>query len=311
MKALREIVQQYKGRNYPTFVTIKEMGPRDGLQNEKNVVPTDIKVEFINRLSQCGYKSIEVTSFVSPKAIPQMGDNSHVFETIEKHQNISYPVLTPNLKGYDAAMKAGAREVAVFTAASESFVEKNINCKIEESIMRFWPVMEKAYNDGVMVRGYVSCVMGCPFEGDIDPAAVRNVAKRLFEIGCYEISLGDTIGTGTPNKTRAMLHAVLQDIPPDKIALHFHNTYNSAIQNILTGLEMGVTVVDSSIASLGGCPYAPGATGNVSTEDVVYVLSELGIDTGLDLRRLEETANWICSSINRENKSKYRCEDQI
>ncbi|CAG9329468.1 unnamed protein product [Blepharisma stoltei] len=306
MRSLREIITQYRGRRFPSFVTIKEMGPRDGLQNEKSVVSTDTKVQFINRLSQCGYKSIEVTSFVSPKAVPQMADNYQVFQQIQKFEGISYPVLTPNMKGYDAAIQAGAKEVAVFTGASETFCQKNINCSIEESIRRFLPIMEKANDNNVQVRGYVSCVMGCPFEGDIDPAAVRQVAKRLNEIGCYEISLGDTIGIGTPEKTIAMLHEVLQEVPLEKLALHCHNTYGRAIQNILTGLEMGVSIVDSSIASLGGCPYAPGATGNVSTEDVVYVLSQLGVETGLDLQKLEETANWICAAIGRENRSLYR-----
>mmetsp|Transcript_7540 Transcript_7540/g.11096 ORF Transcript_7540/g.11096 Transcript_7540/m.11096 type:complete len:309 (+) Transcript_7540:2460-3386(+) len=306
MQGLRELASRFAQISKPNFVKVVEMGPRDGLQNESNIVPTATKVEFINRLSECGYKAVEVTSFVSKKWVPQMGDNSEVFSQIQKKPGVSYPVLTPNLKGYEAARSVGAQEVAIFAAASEGFSKKNINCSIEESLDRFQPVMHYAYKDGVKVRGYVSCVMGCPIQGEVDPESVRYVAKRLHEMGCYEISLGDTIGVGTPELTEEMLYSVMHDIPASQLAVHFHNTHGRAIENILTALNRGISVVDSSIASLGGCPYAPGATGNVSTEDVAFVLSELSIETGLDTQKLLETAKWVSEQLGRDNRSIYQ-----
>lgn len=306
MHRLHQIVKQFRNSRLPVSLTIKEMGPRDGLQNEKNILPAALKIEFINKLSACGYKSIEVSSFVSPKWVPQMGDAAEVFSSITKAPGVEYPVLTPNLKGYEAARGLGVAEVAVFASATESFSQKNINCSIEESLSRFLPVMEAAYEDQVKVRGYVSCVLGCPYEGRVTPFQVRRVAKRLYEMGCYEVSLGDTIGMGTPSHTKQLIEQILNDIPTDKLAVHFHNTGGKAIENILTAVGYGVTVVDTAVGSLGGCPYAEGATGNVSTEDVVWVLHELGVRTGLDLHRVAQAAEWVSQALGRENKSLFR-----
>ena len=290
--------------NLPQRVRIVEVGPRDGLQNEKQIVSTDTKVELIARLGAAGLPAIEATSFVSPKWVPQMGDNAEVMAQIARLPGVDYPVLTPNLKGFEAALAAGAKEVAVFGAASESFSQKNINCSIAESLDRFVPVVEAAKAAGVRVRGYVSCVLGCPYEGEVAPEAVAGVAATLFDMGCYEVSLGDTIGTGTPGKTRRMLDAVALRVPIDKLAGHYHDTYGQALVNIYASLQAGVATFDASVAGLGGCPYAAGASGNVATEDVVYMLDGLGIETGIRLDALVETSAWICERLGRSNGSK-------
>jgi hydroxymethylglutaryl-CoA lyase len=288
----------------PKRVRIVEMGPRDGLQNEPGEVPTSIKVELIERLADAGLAAIEATAFVSPKWIPQMADHTEVLERIRRKPGVSYPVLTPNLKGFEAALAAGATEVAIFGAASEAFSKKNINCTIAESLERFRPVTEAAAKAGVRVRGYVSCVLACPYEGEVAPAKVANVSKALYEMGCYEISLGDTIGAGTPLKTKAMIEAVGKVVPVVKLAGHYHDTYGQALANIYASLEMGVATFDSSVAGLGGCPYAAGASGNVATEDVLYLLEGLGIETGVNLMRIVETGEWICAILKREPGSK-------
>ncbi len=288
----------------PKQVRIVEMGPRDGLQNEKQLVDTETKVELIARLGAAGPKAIEATSFVSPRWVPQMGDNAEVMARIRRLPGVAYPVLTPNLQGFEAALAAGATEVAVFGAASESFSRKNINCSIAESLTRFEPVMLAAKAAGVRVRGYVSCVLGCPYEGEIAPEAVAGVASTLYEMGCFEVSLGDTIGTGTPGKTRRMLDIVARRVPIDKLAGHYHDTYGQAMVNIYASLEAGVAVFDTAVAGLGGCPYAAGASGNVATEDVVYMLDGLGIETGIDLDALVDTAGWISERLGRAPASK-------
>ncbi|WP_321394637.1 hydroxymethylglutaryl-CoA lyase [Emcibacter sp.] len=285
-------------------VRLYEVGPRDGLQNEKEVVPTDVKVRLIELLAEAGLTHIEATSFVSPKWVPQMGDNSDVMAALPKREGVTYPVLTPNLRGLEAALDAGATEVAIFGAASESFSRKNINCSIEESLDRFAPVAELACENGVALRGYVSCVLGCPYEGDIAPEAVAVMSERLLAMGCYEVSLGDTIGVGTPKSMADMLEVVLDRIPVEKIALHCHDTYGQALANILTGLERGVRVVDSSVAGLGGCPYAKGASGNVATEDVLYMLNGMGFETGVDLDKLVKAAWYIADHLGRPPASK-------
>ena len=280
------------------------MGPRDGLQNEPGEVTTAVKIEFIERLGNAGLKAIEATAFVSPKWTPQMADHTEVLEGIHRKPGVSYPVLTPNLKGFEAALAAGATEVAIFGAASESFSKKNINCSIAESLERFRPVTEAAAKAGVKVRGYVSCVLACPYEGEIAPAKVAEVSRALFDMGCYEVSLGDTIGAGTPLRTRAMIEAVSRVVPIDKLAGHYHDTYGQALANIYASLELGVATFDSSVAGLGGCPYAAGASGNVATEDVLYMLEGLDIETGIDLNRIVETGEWICAILKREPGSK-------
>ena len=285
-------------------VRLYEVGPRDGLQNEKQVVPTDVKVRLIELLADAGLKYIEATSFVSPKWVPQMGDNAEVMAALSKREGVTYPVLTPNLKGLEAALAAGATEVAIFGAASESFSQKNINCSISESLERFAPVAEKAKAEGVALRGYVSCIVGCPYEGDIAPAAVADVTEKLLAMGCYEVSLGDTIGVGTPKSTADMLEVVLDRVAVDKIALHCHDTYGQALANILTGLERGVRVIDSSVAGLGGCPYAKGASGNVATEDVLFMLNGMGFETGVDLEKLVKAAWYIADQLGRPPASK-------
>ncbi len=288
----------------PKKVRIVEVGPRDGLQNEKMEVPTQVKLELIGRLADAGLPAVEATAFVSPKWIPQMADHTEVLEGIRRKPGVSYPVLTPNLKGFEAARAAGATEVAVFGAASESFSKKNINCSIAESLERFRPVAEAARKANIKVRGYISCVLGCPYEGDIAPARVAAVARALHDMGCYEISLGDTIGTGTPGRTKAMIEACAREVPIERLAGHYHDTYGQALANIYASLEMGVATFDSSVAGLGGCPYAKGASGNVATEDVVYMLHGLGIDTGIDLAKLVATGQWICGVIGKEPQSK-------
>jgi len=288
----------------PSKVRIVEVGPRDGLQNEKQKVSTADKVELIRRLAAAGLKNIEATAFVSPKWVPQMADAAEVMARIERPADVSFPVLVPNLKGLEAAIAAGAREVAVFGAASEAFSQKNINCSIAESLERFRPVVEAAKKAEVAVRGYVSCVLGCPYQGEVKPAAVADVAWALFDMGCYEVSLGDTVGTGTPDATKAMIEAVTRRMPLKKLAGHFHDTYGMAVANIYAALEVGVGVFDSSVAGLGGCPYAAGASGNVATEDVVWLLKGLGIDAGIDLDALVDTGAWISSQLGREPNSK-------
>ena len=285
--------------NLPKHVKIVEVGPRDGLQNEKQAIDTATKVELIARLGASGLKTIEATAFVSPKWVPQMADNAEVMRQITRLNGVTYPVLTPNLKGLEAALATGVTEVAVFAAASEAFSQKNINCSIDESIERFVPVIESAREHGVAVRGYVSTVVGCPYQGDVPPEKVAEVSKALFDLGCYEISLGDTIGVGTPLKVQTMLAEVSKVVPMDKLAGHFHNTYGMAIANICASLQMGMAVFDASVAGLGGCPYAKGASGNVATEDVVYLLNGLGIDSGVDLTSLVETAVWVSAQLGR------------
>ncbi|MBU0888217.1 MAG: hydroxymethylglutaryl-CoA lyase [Alphaproteobacteria bacterium] len=288
----------------PSRVKIVEVGPRDGLQNEAQIIPAAVKIALIDRLSAAGLKVVESGSFVSPKWVPQMADTAEVLAGISKKPGTVYPVLVPNLKGLEGALAAGVMEIAVFGAASESFSQRNINCSIAESLERFRPVVETALQNDIRVRGYISCVLGCPYEGEIAPEAVASVARSLFAMGCYEVSLGDTIGTGTPGKAGAMLRIVASDIPMDKLAVHFHDTYGQALANIYAALEEGVSVIDSSVAGLGGCPYAKGASGNVATEDVVYMLNGLGIDTGIDLDALVETAFFISDALGRPPASK-------
>ncbi|MEW6687552.1 MAG: hydroxymethylglutaryl-CoA lyase [Pseudomonadota bacterium] len=288
----------------PDKVRIVEVGPRDGLQNEKGEVPTAVKLELIERLADAGLPVVEATAFVSPKWIPQMADHTEVLERIRRRPGVSYPVLTPNLKGFEAARAAGATEVAVFGAASEAFSKKNINCSIAESLERFRPVAENALKNNIKVRGYVSCVLGCPYEGEVKPEKVAEVAAALYEMGCYEVSLGDTIGVGTPGRTRAMLEACAERVPLAKLAGHYHDTYGQALANIYASLELGLASFDASVAGLGGCPYAKGASGNVATEDVVYLLKGLGIETGVELDRLVDIGQWICGVLKREPSSK-------
>jgi hydroxymethylglutaryl-CoA lyase len=283
---------------------IVEVGPRDGLQNEPDEVPTAVKVQLIERLADAGLPAVEATAFVSPKWVPQMADHTEVMERIRRKPGVSYPVLTPNLKGFEAARAAGATEVAIFGAASEAFSQKNINCSIAESLERFKPVVNAARKDNIRVRGYVSCVLGCPYEGEIEPQKVAEVAGALYDMGCYEVSLGDTIGTGTPGKTRAMIEACARRVPLERLAGHYHDTYGQALANIYASLEMGVATFDASVAGLGGCPYAAGASGNVATEDVVYMLNGLGIRSGVDLDQLVDIGQWICGLLNRKPASK-------
>jgi hydroxymethylglutaryl-CoA lyase len=288
----------------PARVRIVEVGPRDGLQNEKTIVPTPAKVELIDRLSATGLQWIEATSFVSPKWIPQLADAAEVMAAIHRLPGVRYPVLVPNLQGYERARAAGAADVAVFTAASEAFNRRNTNAGIDESLERFAPVIERARADGVPVRGYVSTVLGCPYQGEVPLADVVRVARALHAMGCFEVSLGDTIGIGTPARARAMLRAVAAEVPVGALAVHFHDTYGQALANILACLEEGVAVVDSSVSGTGGCPYARGASGNVATEDVVYMLHGMGMATGIDLERLVETGRWLAALLGRASGSK-------
>lgn len=285
-------------------VRIVEMGPRDGLQNETRNVPTAVKLELIERLADAGLSAIEATSFVSPKWVPQMADHAEVMRGLRRRAGVNYPVLTPNLKGFEAALAAGATEVAVFAAASEGFSRRNINCSIDESIDRFVPVMEAAAQAGVKVRGYVSCVVVCPYDGPIAPRKVADVAARLHGLNCYEVSLGDTIGAGTPASVLRMLEAVAARVPVGQLAGHYHDTYGMAVANVHASYQFGVRVFDSSVAGLGGCPYARGATGNVATEDVVYLLHGLGADTGVDLDALVDCGAWISGVLERGNGSR-------
>ncbi len=289
---------------YPTSVRLFEVGPRDGLQNEKAAVPTALKIELIERLAAAGLKAIEATAFVSPKWVPRMADHAEVMAGVARREGVAYSALTPNLKGFETALAAGVDEVAVFGAASETFSRKNINCSIAESLDRFAPVCEAATARGVPVRGYVSCVLGCPYEGDVAPAKVAELARALSAMGCGVIGLGDTIGVGTPRKARAVVEAVAADVPVERIAVHFHDTYGQALANILAVLELGVATVDAAVAGLGGCPYAAGASGNVATEDVVYMLDGMGIETGVDLAALVETAWFISDALGREPASR-------
>jgi hydroxymethylglutaryl-CoA lyase len=285
-------------------ITLVEVGPRDGLQNEAQVIDVATKVELIERLAACGFKTVEGGAFVSPKWVPQMAACDEVMTTIKRAPGVSYPVLTPNMKGYEAARLAKADTVAVFGAASETFSQKNINCSIEESLERFKPVIDAAKADGVRVRGYVSCVLGCPYEGKISPAQVAPVAAALYDMGCYEISLGDTIGVGTPEETKALIRAVVKAVPVKALAGHFHDTYGQALANIWAAIGEGVTVFDSSVSGLGGCPYAKGASGNVASEDVVYSLARSGFEAGVDLGALIETSLWISGKLGRKPGSK-------
>ncbi|MGE8220863.1 MAG: hydroxymethylglutaryl-CoA lyase [Stenotrophomonas acidaminiphila] len=286
------------------FVRIVEVGPRDGLQNEKQQVATADKIALIDRLSATGLRTIEATSFVSPKWVPQLADAAEVMAGIARRPGVAYPVLVPNEQGYDRARAAGAREVAVFTAASEQFNRTNTNAGIDESLQRFAPVLERARADGIPVRGYVSTVLGCPYQGEVPLADVVRVARALYAMGCHEISLGDTIGVGTPRKARAMLRAVAAEVPMAALAVHFHDTYGQALANIAACLEDGVRVVDSAVAGTGGCPYARGASGNVASEDVVYMLHGMGMDTGIDLPALADTGRWLAGVLGRGNGSK-------
>ena len=289
---------------FPSRVRLIDVAARDGLQNEQAPVTTDIKVALIERLADAGLPVVEATSFVSPRWVPQMADAADVMARIRRRPGVSYPVLVPNLKGLEAALAARAEEVAVFAAASESFSRRNINCSIGESLERFAPVCEAALAAGVKVRGYVSCVLGCPYEGAVDPGAVAEVARRLIDLGCYEVSLGDTIGAGTPLATQRMIETVATRVPIENLAGHFHDTYGQALGNILASLQLGIASFDSSVTGLGGCPYAKGATGNVATEDVVYMLHGMGVETGIDLDLLVDAGEFISQAIGRPNGSR-------
>ena len=288
----------------PAQVKMVEVGPRDGLQNEPEMVPSEIRIALIDRLSAAGLPVIEAGSFVSPKWVPQMAGTDRVLAGIAQRAGVSYPVLVPNMKGFEAARAAGAHEIAVFGAASEAFTRKNINCSIAESLERFAPVAEAAADAAIKVRGYVSCVLGCPYEGEVAPVAVARVADSLYRMGCYEVSLGDTIGVGTPAKARAMVEAVTEVVPVESLAVHFHDTYGQALANVLACLEMGVATVDSAVAGLGGCPYAQGASGNVASEDLLYMLDGLEIDTGVDLNQLVAAGRFITEHLGRAPQSK-------
>ena len=285
-------------------VRIVEVGPRDGLQNEKTLVPAADKIALIDRLSATGLRSIEATSFVSPKWVPQLADAAEVYAGITRRPGVRYPVLVPNEQGYERARAVGVDEIAVFTAASEAFNRKNINASIEESLARFAPVIARAREDGIPVRGYVSTVLGCPYQGEVPLADVVRVARSLHGMGCYEVSLGDTIGIGTPSRAADMLRAVAAEVPMDALAIHFHDTYGQALANILACLELGVGVVDAAVSGTGGCPYAKGASGNVATEDVVYMLHGMGIHTGIDLDALSEAGRWLAGVLGRPSGSK-------
>jgi hydroxymethylglutaryl-CoA lyase len=288
----------------PKSVKLVEVGPRDGLQNESKIIPTPIKIEFINRLSDTGLTVIEATSFVSPKWIPQLADHYEVFQGITKKKNISYPVLVPNRKGFENAFAAGVKEVAVFTTSSETFCQRNTNCTVAESLKRIAEITEAANANNIRVRGYLSCVLGCPYEGEISHESVAELSEKLVQLGCYEISLGDTIGVGTPGKTQDLLQIVMKKIPKEKLAVHFHDTYGQALANIFAALQCGISVIDSAVAGLGGCPYAKGASGNVASEDVVYLLNGLEIETGVDLQKLIEAGQFIAQYLDKSVQSK-------
>ena len=284
-------------------VTIVEVGPRDGLQNEKQSISVDTKVELINRLSESGLPVIESGSFVSPKWVPQMAASDKVFQKINRKQGVKYTALAPNMRGLESAIQAGVEEIAIFAAASEAFSQKNINCSVAESIERFKPMMELASENNISVRGYVSCIYTCPYQGVVTHSEVSKVTKSLFDLGCYEVSLGDTTGTGTATQTKALLSDLLKDFQSDKLALHFHDTYGQAVANTYAGLELGFRIFDASVAGLGGCPYAKGATGNVATEDIVYLLHGAGMETGIDLQELAEAGKYISDQLGRPTQS--------
>jgi len=288
----------------PEKIQIVEVGPRDGLQNEKEWVPTETKIILIDKLADAGLTKIEATSFVSPKWVPQFKDAREVFTGIKRISGVSYPVLTPNMKGFERALEANAKEIAVFIAASEAFSQKNTNCSIEESINRFRPVLKEAQKNNILVRGYISCVLGCPYQGNVALENVVNLADEMDEMGCFQISLGDTIGAGTPVQAKSMVQKVSEKVPISKLALHFHDTRGQALANIYACLELGVTTIDSSVAGLGGCPYAKGATGNVATEDVVFMLHGMGIETGIDLNKLIKTGRFISDVLGRVPQSR-------
>ncbi|XP_032528668.1 hydroxymethylglutaryl-CoA lyase, mitochondrial isoform X1 [Danaus plexippus] len=285
-------------------IRIYEVGPRDGLQNESKFVPTDIKVELIHKLSEAGIKDIECASFVSPKWVKQMSDGTEVMKTIKRVPGVNYPVLIPNLKGYEAAKQCNIEEIAIFPAGSEGFSQKNLNCSIEEGLKRFKLVADQAIKDGMRVRGYVSCVVGCPYDGPINPKGIAKITEELFTMGCYEVSLGDTIGVGTAGSVKKLMNEVIKVATPDKIALHFHDTYGQGLSNLLAGLEFGIKTVDSSVSGLGGCPYARGASGNLATEDLVYFLYGLGVNTNIDLVKLIEAGRYISNFLAKPTESK-------
>lgn len=288
----------------PKQVKLVEVGPRDGLQNEAQIVPTEVKIELINKLSLSGLSSVEATSFVSSKRIPQMADSLQVMQGIKRYPGVSYPVLVPNRQGLTQALQAQISEIAIFASASETFSRKNINCSIEQSLERFSEICALAEKQQLQIRGYISCVMGCPYKGEVAPQQVAWLAGRLRDLGCYEISLGDTIGTGTPGQAQQLVHTVAQSVSPEKLAVHFHDTYGQALANILAVLECGVSVIDSSVAGLGGCPFAPGAAGNVASEDLVYMLDGLGLETGVDLQQLADAGSYICDFLGRPSGSR-------
>lgn len=289
---------------FPKQVKIVEVSPRDGFQNESMIIPSEIKIDYINRLSDTGLKVIEATSFVSPKWIPQLADNREVFMGINKKPDIHYPVLIPNVKGLESALECGVKEIAVFTTPSEEFAKHNTNCTVLESLSRIQDVITRAQAAKVRIRGYVSCVLGCPYEGEIAPQKVAHIAKRLLDMGCYEISLGDTIGVGTPFKTQQLIKEVSKVIPLSQLAVHFHDTFGQALANIYVALEQGIATIDSSVAGLGGCPYAKGAAGNVATEDVLYLLQGMDISTGVDLSKIIQAGRFISTFLNRPPMSK-------
>ncbi|HEX4986936.1 MAG TPA: hydroxymethylglutaryl-CoA lyase [Burkholderiales bacterium] len=289
---------------YPAKVKIVDVGPRDGLQNEKVSVPVEVKVELVDRLTDAGLQSVEAGSFVSPKWVPQMADSGEVMARIRRKPGVAYPVLVPNLKGLEAAVAAGAKEIAGFAAATEAFSKRNTNCTIAESMVRQAEVCKAALDAGLRVRGYISVVLGCPYEGAVKPEVVADIARQLRDMGCYEVSLGDTIGTGTPAAAQRLIEATARYVPVTMLAGHFHDTYGQALANILAVMEQGVAVFDSSVAGLGGCPYAKGATGNVATEDVLYMLNGLGIATGVDMDRLLDAAEFICHHLGRPTFSR-------
>ena len=288
----------------PKKVTLVEVGPRDGLQNESQPVPTAVKLELIQRLQDAGLTAIQVTSFVSPKWVPQMADNAQVMAGIQRKPGVSYPVLVPNRKGLDAAIAAGCKEIVIFGAATEAFSKKNTNCTIAESIARFSQVCAEALAHGLKVRGDMSVCLGCPYEGEVDPQAVVRLARELDQLGCYQMTICDTIGTGTAGKTRAVIEAVAKHIAIDRLAVHVHDTYGQAVANIYAALECGIAIFDSSVAGLGGCPYAKGATGNVATEDVLYLLDGLNIETGVDMKKLIAAGDYICGALGRPTSSR-------